>query len=114
MSDGVRHGRQIRLPEIGAEGQDRLDATEAVLGGAHDAREIEATYLRQAGLKVREAHPSAAARARAKPDEKVAASALRELGMRDPAARDVADGAMRALIAMRTVLGVTGAKEEAS
>ena len=40
MSDGVRHGRQIRLPEIGAEGQDRLDATEAVLGGAHDAREI--------------------------------------------------------------------------
>ncbi len=114
MGDGVRHGRQIRLAEIGAAGQDRLEAAEAVLGGAHDAREIEATYLRQAGMKVREAHPSAAARTRAKPYEKVAIEALRALGIRDPAARDVGDGAMRALIAMRTVLGVTGAKDEVS
>ena len=114
MTVGARHGRQIRLPEIGVEGQRRLEATEAVLGGAHDAREIEATYLRLAGLVVREAHASAAARAKAKPDEKVAVEALRALGISDPAARDVADGALRALIAMRTVLGVTGAKDPAS
>jgi hypothetical protein len=114
MSDGVRHGRQIRLKEVGTAGQDRLDATEAVLSGAHDAREVEAVYLRQAGLKVREAHPSAAARVRAKPDEKLAVETLRALGVRDPAARDVADGALRALIAMRTVLGVTGAKDPIS
>ena len=114
MSDGARHGRQICLAEIGEAGQARLDAAEAVLGGAHDAREVEATYLRLAGLKVREAHATASARAKAKPDEKVAVEALRTLGVRDPAARDVADGAMRALITMRTVLGVSGAKDPTS
>ena len=107
----ARYGRQSRLPEIGDDGQTRLEATEAVLGGAHDAREVEAMYLRLAGLKVREAHASASARAKAKPDEKVAVEALRALGIRDSAARDVADGAMRALLAMRAVLGVTGAKD---
>ena len=111
---GARYERQSRLPEIGDEGQARLEATEAVLGGANDAREVEALSLRLAGLKVREAHPNASARAKAKPDEKVAVDALRALGVRDVAARDVADGAMRALIAMRTVLGVTGAKDGGS
>jgi hypothetical protein len=107
---GARHGRQIRLPEVGEEGQARLEATEVVLGGADDAREVEATYLRQAGMKVREAHASASAKAKAKarPDEKLAVEAVKALGIRDVTARDVAEGAMRALVAMRTVLGVNG------
>ena len=107
-----RYGRQIRLPEIGEEGQARLEASEVVLGGADDARAVEAMYLRFAGVKVREAHGTASAKAKAKarPDEKVATEALKALGLRDVAARDVADGAMRALVAMRAILDVDGAK----
>ena len=102
-----RYGRQIRLPEIGEEGQARLEASEVVLGGADDARAVEAMYLRLAGVKVREAHGTASAKAKAKarPDEKVATEALKALGL-----RDVADGAMRALVAMRAILDVDGAK----
>lgn len=113
---GARHGRQIRLPEVGEEGQARLEASEVVLGGAGDAREIEATYLRAAGVKVREAHPNASARTRAKamPEEKTSTDAVKALGIRDPAAREVAEGAMRALVAMRTALGVSGAKGDGS
>jgi hypothetical protein len=113
---GARYGRQIRLPEIGEEGQARLEASEVVLGGADDAREVEAIYLRLAGVKVREAHGSASAKARAKakPDEKTATDAVKALGVRDLAARDVAEGAMRALVAMRAILGVSGAKGDGS
>ena len=115
-TSGARHGRQIALPEVGEEGQARLEASEVVLGGAGDAREVEAAYLRLAGAKVREAYATASAKAKAKarPDEKLATDALKALGVRDLAARDVADGAMRALVAMRTILGVSGAKGEGS
>jgi hypothetical protein len=113
---GARFGRQIRLPEIGEDGQARLEASEVVLGGAGDAREVEAAYLRLAGVKVREAHASASAKARsrAKPDEKAAAEAVKLLGLRDRATLDVADGAMRALVVMRGILGVSGAKGDGS
>ncbi len=113
MVDVARHGWQIRLPEVGEAGQARLADSEVVLGGAGDAREVEAAYLRGAGVKVREAHGSASAKAKAKarPDEKTVAEAVKVLGLRDPASRDVADGAMRALVAMRAILGVSGAKE---
>jgi len=111
-----RYERQIRLPEIGEEGQARLEASEVVLGGAGEAREVEATYLRLAGVKVREAHANAAARARAKakPEAKSSSEALKAIGVRDPAAREVADGALRALVAMRAILGVGGAKGDGS
>ena len=39
---------------------------------------------------------------------------MKALGIRDRAAFDVADGAMRALIAMRSILGVNGAKDDGS
>ena len=107
-TDLARHGRQSRLPEVGEAGQALLEASEVVLGGAGDAREVEAAYLRLAGVKVREAYASAKAKARTKPDEKVAADALKALAVRDLAARDVADGAMRALVAIRAILGVDG------
>jgi hypothetical protein len=111
-----RFGRQIRLQEIGEEGQARLEASEVVLGGAGDAREVEGMYLRLAGLKVREAYASASAKAKAKakPDEKLATDAVKALGVRDRAAQDVADGAMRALVAMRAILGVSGARGDGS
>jgi hypothetical protein len=116
MVDSARYGRQIRLPEVGEEGQARLEASEVVLTGVGDAREVEATYLRLAGAKVREAHASASAKARAKtkPEEKLATDAVKTLGLRDRAAYDVADGAMRALVAMRGILLVSGAKGDGS
>ena len=110
MVDLARHGRQIRLPEVGEAGQERLEASEVVLGGEGDARDVEGAYLRAAGVKVREAYGSVSARTRAKarPDEKTALDAVHALGVRDVAAREVASGAMRALVAMRTILNVTG------
>jgi hypothetical protein len=110
----ARYGRQSRLPEVGEQGQAVLEATEAVLGAAGDARLVEATYLRLAGLKVREAAGNAAAKARARADDKTATAALRALALGDPAARDVADGALRALVTMRAALGIAGPKDPRS
>lgn len=108
--DRVRHGRQIRLPEIGEAGQERLSASEVVLQAAGDAREVEAAYLARAGVRVvDDASAAAAARARSEaeglPDH---GEVLATLGIRDASVRDVADGALRALIAMRKVLGIEG------
>jgi molybdopterin/thiamine biosynthesis adenylyltransferase len=101
--DHVRHGRQIRLPEIGEAGQERLASSEVTLGGVGDAREVEAAYLRAAGVDLREkGKPPTSADARAH------AALLATLGMTDRAARDVADGALRALVAMRAILGIRG------
>ena len=101
--DHDRHGRQIRLPEIGEAGQARLLAAEVTLGGAGDAREIERAYLRGAGVRVSEAGAP-----RPPAEAKAYAELLATLGLRDRAARDVGDGALRALIAMRAVLGIGG------
>ncbi len=101
--DRLRHGRQIRLPEIGEAGQERLVASEVVLSGAGAAREIEAAYLGAAGVTVRDVAGAQ--------DDPTAKARLEALGVSDPAARDVADGAMRALVAMRALLGVGGAGE---
>ena len=113
--DRVRHGRQIRLPEIGEAGQARLDASTVVLGSpaaAVDAREIEASYLRRAGISVRETadtKPNAKANANAEANAEAEAAtknALAALGMKDSVARGVAEGALRALCAMRKILGI--------
>jgi hypothetical protein len=99
--DRTRHGRQIRLPEIGEAGQERLGAAEVTLRStAEAAREVEAAYLRAAGIRVARNEPGSVAQ-----NEPGSVS----LGVRDPAARDVAEGALNALVAMRRVLGVGGA-----
>jgi hypothetical protein len=103
--DRVRHGRQIRLPEIGEAGQARLSASEIVLQSTGDAREVEAAYLARSGARVVD---DATARGADAMEAKAHAEALASLGMRDSAARDVADGALRALVAMRRVLGIEG------
>ncbi len=92
--DRLRYTRQIRLPEIGEEGQARLGAATIAPSGQGEARTVEATYLRLAGIgTVRDDEVGAL-------DVDVAS-----LGVRDPAARDVAEGALRALAAIRGALG---------
>jgi len=95
----ARYVRQIRLPEIGEAGQARLCASEVVIGGVGDARNVEASYVARAGLRVID---MATPDKRAEDDEYVAT--LATLGLADPAARDVGDGALRALLAIRGAL----------
>ncbi len=109
--DRVRHGRQIRLAEIGEAGQERLVATEVVLGAVGDAREIEATYVARSGMHVvDDARADAKEKAKSQADGQTAArdEVLASLGIRDVKALDVADGALRALLAMRKALGMDG------
>lgn len=106
--DRLRHGRQIRLPEIGEAGQARLYASEVVAGAVGDAREIEVAYLARAGVKVA---AEIKAGGKTKPgasqaDVKEHADLLASFGIADSAARDVADGSLRALLIMRRILGL--------
>ena len=110
--DRVRHGRQIRLAEIGEAGQERLLSTDVVLGAVGDAREIEATYVARAGMHVvDDARADAKEKVKAEADGQALArgEALASLGIRDVKALDVADGALRALLAMRKALAIDGA-----
>jgi len=103
----ARYGRQIRLPEIGEAGQARLCASEVVLGGAGDARTIEASYVARAGIHVVDdaaADAKAKTKALADGSDKVHSDALAALGIKDSVARQVGDGALRALLAMRKIL----------
>lgn len=93
--DRVRYTRQMRLPEIGEAGQARLSAAVVAPSGRGFARTIEETYLRAAGIG-RLGDDGIA------PGATVDADAL---GIRDAAARAVAEGALRALAAVRTVVG---------
>jgi hypothetical protein len=88
------------LPEIGEAGQERLGAREVTTESTTaDAREIEVAYLRAAGVRVRDVEPKLKASTTAK-------AQLDALALGDPAARDVAEGALRALCAMRALIGL--------
>jgi len=79
-----------------------------VLGGEGFAREIERMYLRLAGARPVEA--GAVTTAPAAPEAHAALAAhdapVAALGLRHEAAREVGDGALRALVAIRAILGV--------
>jgi hypothetical protein len=92
--DRRRHGRQIRLAEIGEQGQAKLSAARAPLEAQGFARTIEERYLRGAGLEILEAAGSVPT-----------APAVATLGLRNGAATEVADGALRALATIHRVLG---------
>jgi hypothetical protein len=92
--DRVRYGRQIRLREIGHAGQERLSTSAVVPKGQGPAREIEATYLRYAGVPVTEK------------DGLEVEVDVSTLGLSNHAAREVGEGALRALEAMRRILGL--------
>ena len=105
----ARYGRQIRLPEIGEAGQARLLASEVVIGGEGDARSVEAAYVARAGIRVVDdasAEAQEKAKAIADGSEKVRVDTLAALALKDVTVREVGDGALRALLAMRKILGM--------
>jgi hypothetical protein len=117
-----RHTRQVRLVEVGEEGQARLGrATVAVRGGGA-AGVLEARYLAGAGLGTIRVADEAQARAvsemdgsirvergaPAPPPEPTPLDALEGL---DASALDVARGAWRALDTLRRVIAGAGGGE---
>lgn len=93
-----RFTRQIRLKDVGEAGQAKLLAASFAPRTTGFARTIEETYLRAAGVGVDPSTRGAAAA------ENVLTRGAPDLGLRHAAARDVADGAYAALVAMRAVL----------
>lgn len=105
-----RYTRQIRLAEIGARGQEALLAARVAPAGEGESARVEAEYLRRAGVGVASDHEStgAEADASAASRRRVARAALEALGVQSPGPRDVAEGALLALEALRSVLGFEG------
>lgn len=119
--DRKRYGRQIRLREIGEAGQERLASARARLGGRGAARVVEGLYLRAAGVGFVEGEvpaehrASLASLAHAPPDDAVAGLAplgadvdvetlLASLGIGRAPTREIAEGALRALVTIRAAL----------
>ncbi len=92
--DRLRFMRQMRLPEVGEAGQARLSSTILPLTTEGFAAEVEARYLRGAGAAVQLGAP---------PLRRIGGN-VPELGLDDAAAREVAEGALAALVALRAVL----------
>lgn len=90
----ARYGRQLRLVEIGEAGQAKLCAASVALVAEGFARVVEERYVRGSGMSITSA---------ATPRAPVPAE-MPELGLRHAPAREVADGAMLALVALRAVL----------
>lgn len=128
----VRFSRQIRLPEIGEHGQARLSSSDVRPTASGFARVVESLYLAHAGVRVVEASDPAASTSPAGSDREGSATGcvatgtavtaagatadddpLAGLGLRHAAAREIADGALRAL---RTIRGIVdeAAREKAS
>ena len=94
--DRLRHGRQSRLPEIGETGQARLCEAKIALRSEGFARTIEERYVRGFG-----ASPIA-------PEHGDIGGALlagvEMLGIEHEAAREVGQGALDALVALKAIL----------
>lgn len=110
--DRRSYGRQIRLSEIGESGQAKLSATEVVLGSSGFARTIEERYTRAAGMGTND--PPARWNSSTR-EGTVGAARARDttswldpfaLGLRHEAAREVAEGALRALVHVHDALGL--------
>lgn len=99
--DRRRYTRQIRLADVGEAGQARLSAAEVALVTTGFARSIEERYVRGAGMHVR-----TEARQRGGPAPEVTM-----LGLRHGPAREVAEGALSALVAFRAALAANGGGE---
>ncbi len=91
-----RFERQIKLREIGPDGQTKLCDTSVTLGAGGFSQTVAARYREGAGRSVATAEPSTGG-------EPIA---LEPLGLRHPAAREVGEGAFRALCILRSVLGI--------
>jgi hypothetical protein len=110
----LRHSRQVRLAEVGEEGQARLEATTAFVAADGLAGAVEVRYLAGAGVRKISTGDEAIAEAARAVDSTVQILAKKAailgngippaLGVRDPAALDVALGAWRALAHIRRAL----------
>ena len=87
----VHFGRQSRLPEIGDHGQARLCEARIALGARGFARLIEERYVRGIGAIV-------------DPNGRAFEADASILGLESEAAREVGEGAFRALVALRGIL----------
>jgi len=106
-----RHSRQVRLAEIGEEGQVRIEATTAHVSADGLAGAIEVRYLAGAGVgKIATTNEAIAEAARAVDASVQIVEAPKVLlglgeppafGARDPVALEVALGAWRALAHLR-------------
>jgi hypothetical protein len=85
-----RYGRQIRLVDIGEDGQERLCNARVTLGCSRDplAREIASAYVKAAGMITDDASAAEGASI----DDDVAS-----LGIRHDIPRSIAEGALDAL-----------------
>jgi hypothetical protein len=116
-----RHTRQVRLAEIGDEGQARIVATTAVVDGEGLAGTIEARYLAGAGVgKIATGNQSIAEAARAVDStvqivppspNRLGLGAAPPFGVRDPTALEVATGAWRALAHIRRAVRAVSATD---
>lgn len=86
-----RYTRQVRLPEIGPAGQEKLCAAKVAACRSGFAAVIEERYVRLAGMQVA-------------PDGTRVDADAGGLGLRHEAAREVAEGALAALAALRAAL----------
>jgi hypothetical protein len=95
MGDPARYIRQILVPEIGASGQERIEASVAAVGGrASLSNEVAELYARGAGFRAIE--PGV-----------IDVSGLAPLGeVRSLAAREVLAGSRAALAAIREAVGM--------
>lgn len=93
MSDRLRFTRQTRLAEIGERGQARLSAAIVPITTAGFAADIEARYLRGAGVIL--ATTEGATRSR---------PPAVDLEIENAEAREVAEGALAALVALKGIL----------
>jgi hypothetical protein len=91
VSDPLRYGRQMMLPEIGDAGQAKLARAVVALGGEGLSHEIAASYAERAGVGQVVAGPI---------DE----AALAPSFLRHAATRAVVSGARAALSALRGAL----------
>jgi hypothetical protein len=116
----LRHTRQARLAEVGSERQKKLVSTEARVRALGFAGEIEARYLAGAGVGSLVVNDAAQARAAVSVDPAVrtivaenradgdpSTPLLPILAALDPAAREVAEGAYRALQTLRKLLAAS-------
>ena len=87
-----RLARQIRLPEVGDAGQARLAAAHVDTGLEGFAAEVFRNYMHRAGIG---AIGPGGMRVRVD---------VASLGLRHPAAREVGEGALAALAAVRAIL----------
>jgi hypothetical protein len=92
--DRRRLTRQIRLPEVGDAGQARLAAAHVDAAVEGFAADVARNYMHRAGI-------GAVAPGGARVGADVGA-----LGLRHPAAREVGEGALVALAAVRAILGL--------